>query len=178
MKTKKQLTIYTIGHSTHPLPEMINILKQYKIEQLIDVRTIARSRTNPQFNSDTFAHALEKEGIAYLHLKELGGLRHAHKDSINTAWKNASFRGYADYMQTAEFDHGLKTLITQATDKTTAILCAEAVPWRCHRSMIADALILLHHIKVKDIFSATVAHEHKPVEWARVKNGTIYYPQQ
>lgn len=167
--------LYTIGHSTHPIEDFIAILKQYKITELVDVRTIPKSRHNPQFNEEELAQALRNHHIGYRHEKHLGGLRHAHKGSINMGWHNASFRGYADYMQTEEFKNALEKLIAQAHHKTVAIMCAEAVPWRCHRSLIGDAL-LVHGIEVQDIYSLTSSKPHKLTPWAKVHGKTITYP--
>lgn len=175
MPKKKKITIFTIGHSTHPIEEFINILNHYEITHLIDVRTIPKSRHNPQFNEDALSASLKKTHIAYTHMKNLGGLRHVRKDSINTAWHNASFRGFADYMRTDEFKQGLQELIEFATHGQVVIMCAEAVPWRCHRSLIADAL-LAHHIHVEDIFSLTSCKEHTMTPWAKVHRGNVSYP--
>ncbi len=130
----------TIGHSTRALEDFIVLLKAHGVEQLIDVRTIPRSRHNPQFNADTLPAGLRAADIAYVHLKELGGLRYPRADSPNQGWRNSSFRGYADYMQTEEFAKALERLLALAAKKRSVIMCAEAVPWRCHRSLIADAL--------------------------------------
>jgi uncharacterized protein (DUF488 family) len=170
-----KLCIFTIGHSTRSLDEFLEILRQYKITELVDIRTIAKSRYNPQFNEDSLAHFLRNHHIGYRHQKNLGGLRHAHKDSLNTAWHNASFRGYADYMQTDAFKEGIDELIDTAHHKTVAIMCAEAVPWRCHRSLIGDAL-LARDIKVKDIYSATSVKDHTLTPWAVVKGTEVTYP--
>lgn len=169
------LQIFTIGHSTHPIEEFIDILKHYHITEIIDIRTIPKSRHNPQFNGPDLAHALRNHHIGYRHQKDLGGLRHAHANSINMGWKNSSFRGYADYMQTPEFQEGIETLIKIAHEKTVAIMCAEAVPWRCHRSLIGDAL-LARNIKVEDIYSMTSAKPHTLTPWAVVHGTTITYP--
>jgi hypothetical protein len=173
--TSHQLTIFTIGHSTHPIEEFIALLKTYGIEQLVDVRTVPKSRHVPQFNSEALASSLNEEGIGYLHLKALGGLRHAKKDSVNIAWRNASFRGYADYMASDEFEQGIDRLIDLAKAKRTVIMCAEAVPWRCHRSLIGDAL-LARGITVEDIMSATSVRPHKLTEFAKVDGQQITYP--
>src|SRR5512136_733951 len=130
-----QVSIFTVGHSTHSLDDFIALLRAYGIERLVDVRTIPRSLHNPQFNHDTLGPFLRNRRIGYRHLKELGGLRHARPDSANTGWQNVSFRGFADYMQTPEFGNALAKLMALAAERTTAILCAEAVPWRCHRSL-------------------------------------------
>ena len=172
---KTGLTIYTIGHSTHPIDEFIAILKRYGIEQLVDVRTVPKSRHVPQFNSHELAAALDKQGIAYVHLKSLGGLRHAKKDSINTGWRNASFRGYADYMSTDVFGQGIEQLVDLGKGNRTVIMCAEAVPWRCHRSLIGDAL-LVRGIAAEDIMSATSSRPHKLTEFAKVDGQEITYP--
>src|SRR6185369_14353784 len=132
--------IFTVGHSTRSFEELLAILRAHGVKRLIDVRTIPRSRHNPQFNRETFSKALHNRGFSYRHMKALGGLRRARPDSTNTGWRNASFRGFADYMQTSSFKEALDALIELATQKRTAIMCAEAVPWRCHRSLIADAL--------------------------------------
>ncbi len=167
--------VYTIGHSTHPMDEFIRILTVYKIEKIVDVRTIPKSRHNPQFNEEELGKELRKQGIEYARLEGLGGLRHSTKASINTAWKNASFRGYADYMQTPEFSRALEELIDLAKEKRIAIMCAEAVPWRCHRSLIGDAL-LIRNIKVEDIFSESASKPHLLTGWAKVDGNKITYP--
>ena len=173
--TSHPLTIFTIGHSTHPIDEFIALLKTYGIEQLVDVRTVPKSRHVPQFNSEALAEALGKQGIGYIHLKALGGLRHAKKESVNIGWRNASFRGYADYMSSEEFAKGVDRLIGLAKTKRTVIMCAEAVPWRCHRSLIGDAL-LARGITVEDIMSATSVRPHKLTEFAKVDGQQITYP--
>jgi uncharacterized protein (DUF488 family) len=169
------MTIYTIGHSTRPLEEFIAMLESFRIELVCDIRTIPKSRRNPQFAGDALRDALARHRIDYAHLKALGGLRHPHKDSPNRAWRNDSFRGYADYMQTAEFAKAVAALIEQAARKRTAIMCAEAVPWRCHRSLVADALIV-RGIEVEDITSQSRAQVHKLTPWARVQGLQITYP--
>jgi uncharacterized protein (DUF488 family) len=132
--------LYTIGHSTLAATELLALLQEPGIETVVDVRTIPRSRHNPQFNQDALARMLGEAGLEYAHRKALGGLRHPRKDSVNLGWRNASFRGYADYMQTEEFARALAELEQMAEARRTAIMCAEAVPWRCHRGLIADAL--------------------------------------
>lgn len=169
--------VYTIGHSTRPLDDFIAILKNYAINLLVDIRTIPRSRRNPQYEQAALSKALRDQGIAYLHMRALGGLRHARKDSPNTAWKNDSFRGYADYMQTDEFAAAIDELVTLSKERTTVIMCAEAVPWRCHRSLVGDAL-LARGIEVVDILSGTSAKPHKLTSWARVEGTRITYPGQ
>jgi uncharacterized protein (DUF488 family) len=134
-------TVLTIGHSTHPWKVFLALLRAHRVERVIDVRSIPRSRHNPQFNQETLRTKLRAARIGYVHLRKLGGLRHARGDSANMGWRNRSFRGFADYMQTSEFDAGLQRLIKLARQKRTALMCAEAVPWRCHRYLIADALL-------------------------------------
>ena len=175
MYNNGSMLVYTIGHSTRELDDFVAILQQYKIQRLVDVRSVPRSRHTPQFNRETFGDVLKKHKIDYQHLGELGGLRHAKKDSTNTGWRNVSFRGYADYMQTKEFTHGIEELLTLARDKTTAIMCAEAVPWRCHRSMIGDAL-LVRDVEVIDIFDEHKAVNEKVTTFAQVRGTVITYP--
>ena len=175
MSHKPKTTIFTIGHSTHPLKEFIDILKHYAITHLIDIRTIPRSRYNPQFNEARLTASLKKQGIQYTHMSGLGGLRHAKADSINTGWHNASFRGYADYMQTEEFNKNIDDLIEMAHEDQIAIMCAESLPWRCHRSLVSDAL-LIKGIDVEDIFSMTSKKPHTLTSFARVKGKKITYP--
>ncbi len=171
------LSIYTIGHSTHAIDEFSGILAAHGIEQVIDVRTIPKSRHNPQFNGDVLEKSLKDHGILYEHMPALGGLRHAKKDSPNMGWENASFRGFADYMQSPEFAEGVLKLIELAGTKKTAIMCAEAVPWRCHRSLIADALTV-RGMSVMDIMSRTSVKPHAITPWARVEGTSITYPKQ
>jgi len=167
--------IFTIGHSTRPIEEFIGLLRANGVEQLIDIRTIPKSRHNPQFNSETLAAALGVAGIRYTHLKELGGLRRARSDSVNLGWRNASFRGFADYMQTPEFAAGLARAIRLAEERPSALMCAEAVPWRCHRSLVADALVV-RGICVMEIISEAAPKEHKLTPFARVRGVEITYP--
>jgi uncharacterized protein (DUF488 family) len=173
----KPLRLFTIGHSTHPMEEFIEILKHYHITEVVDIRTIPKSRHNPQFNGPELAHVLRNHHIGYRHQKNLGGLRHTHANSPNMGWENASFRGYADYMQTPEFKEGIEELIKVAHEKTVVIMCAEAVPWRCHRSLIGDAL-LVRNLDVEDIFSITSVKPHTLTPWAKVHGTTITYPAQ
>lgn len=169
------MTIFTIGHSTRPIAEFIDLLQSNGIAQLIDIRTIPKSRHNPQFNSDALAASLHAARIEYVHMKDLGGLRHARKDSINLGWRNASFRGYADYMQTDEFEAALTRAIELAAARPTALMCAEAVPWRCHRSLVSDALVV-RGIRVLEIVSAAAPKEHALTPFARVRGTRITYP--
>jgi uncharacterized protein (DUF488 family) len=172
---KSPLTIFTIGHSTRPVAEFIELLQSNGVEQLLDIRTIPKSRHNPQFNSDALAASLRAAHIRYVHMKELGGLRHARKDSINLGWRNASFRGYADYMQTDEFEAALNRAIELATARPTALMCAEAVPWRCHRSLVADALVV-RGVRVLEIVSAARPKEYALTPFASVLGTRITYP--
>ncbi len=176
MHEKTALTIFTIGHSTHSIEEFVEMLKAHDIKLVVYVRTIPKSRHNPQYNSDTLAAALKGHNIGYEHMPGLGGLRHAKKDSVNTAWENSSFRGFADYMQTEDFERSLNALIETAGKQPTAIMCAEAVPWRCHRSLIADAL-LAQGITVINIMSKTSAKAHTMTPWAEVNGEAITYPK-
>jgi len=172
---KKQLTIFAIGHSTRPLEEFIELLRANGVKRVIDIRTIPRSRHNPQFNRDTLGPAMRKSGVAYVHLKKLGGLRHAKQDSVKLGWHNAGFRGFADYMETPEFAAGLARAIKLAEAKPSALMCAEAVPWRCHRSLVADALVV-RGIQILDIVSASPPRPHKLTPFARVRGVHITYP--
>ncbi len=171
------MTIYTVGHSNHPIEKFIEMLTAHGIEQVADVRTIPRSRHNPQYSSDSLPASLTQRGIAYRHMPALGGLRHAKKDSQNRGWENDSFRGFADYMQTEEFEKGLAELIAAAEEKKIAILCAESVPWRCHRSLIADALSV-RAVTVMHIMSRTSVKEHTLTSFAKVSGTSITYPAQ
>lgn len=167
--------IYTIGHSTHPIGEFIGLLEAHGVQEVADVRTIPKSRHNPQFNEDVLKASLRKAHIRYKHLEKLGGLRHARKDSTNLGWRNASFRGYADYMATPGFEEGLTELTGIAQARCVAIMCAEAVPWRCHRSLIADALAKQKWL-VRDIMSRTSAPKHRLTPFLRMRKGTPTYP--
>jgi uncharacterized protein (DUF488 family) len=169
--------MFTVGHSTLPIERFIALLQTYGIERLADVRTVSRSRRNPQFNSDELGRALKGANIDYVPLQALGGLRHPRKDSINTGWRNESFRGYADYMQTEAFREGLDKLIAMSRDKRTAIMCAEAVPWRCHRSLVADALGV-RGIPVIEILSESDYRPHKLTAFAHVEGTAITYPPE
>jgi uncharacterized protein (DUF488 family) len=169
------LDLLTVGHSTHPINELLEILAAHGIEQVADVRTIPKSRRNPQFNKDELANALSGRRIRYVHLHGLGGLRHPRKDSINTGWQNASFRGYADYMQTPEFEKSLIELLGLAGEHRTAVMCAEAVPWRCHRSLIADALTA-RGIVVEHIMNKTTRKPHTYTPFAKIEAQKVTYP--
>ena len=173
----RALTVLTIGHSTRPLDTFLELLRAHGVKRVVDVRTVPRSKRNPQFNRDTLPKALHGARIHYTHLGALGGLRHARKDSINLGWRNASFRGFADYMQTPEFEEGIDVLISRAREEQVAIMCAEAVPWRCHRSLIADALTV-RDIAVRHIMSRTRAEPHELTPFAKVEGRKITYPLQ
>ena len=168
-------TVFTVGHSTLPIERFLGLLSAYGIEQLADVRTVPRSRRNPQFNAETLGESLRAAGITYVPLRELGGLRKPRADSPNMAWRNESFRGYADYMQTEQFGHGLERLIELSTGRRTAIMCAEAVPWRCHRSLVADALAV-RGIGVVEILSETSYRSHGLTSFAHVDGTVVTYP--
>jgi len=169
--------IHTIGHSTRPAADFVSLLTAHGIRTLVDVRTIPRSRQNPQFNSDTLEATLAEHGIEYVHAPELGGLRKPRPDSINTGWRNTSFRGYADYMQTPAFQTAVDRLVERADQVPTAIMCAEAVPWRCHRSLVADALMARGH-EAREIVSETKATPHKLTPFARVDGANVTYPPE
>jgi uncharacterized protein (DUF488 family) len=169
--------VLTIGHSTHTLDEFIRLLQAHGATRVVDVRTVPRSRYNPQFNKDSLPGSLKKAGLGYIHMPGLGGLRHAKRDSLNVGWRNASFRGYADYMQTPEFQQSLEELIRLANQDRIALMCAEAVPWRCHRSLIADAL-LVHGIPVEDIMSPTGSRVHTLTPFAEIRGTIITYPAE
>ncbi len=170
-------SVFTVGHSTRALEAFIDLLRERGVTRLLDVRTVPRSRFNPQFNRDTLPGALRAAGIAYDHLPGLGGLRHPRADSPNTAWRNASFRGFADYMQTPEFAAGLDTVLELARHERVALMCAEAVPWRCHRSLIADALTV-RGVAVEHILNAGRSQRHSLTPWARVEGERVTYPGQ
>jgi uncharacterized protein (DUF488 family) len=167
--------VLTVGHSTRPIEEFIELLKAHGVQRVVDVRTVPKSRRNPQFGQDLLPASLGSAGIAYTHMPALGGLRRARADSPNTGWRNASFRGYADHMQTAQFAHGVEDVIRLSRTERIALMCAEAVPWRCHRSLIADAL-LVRGIASADIASPTRRTPHKLTPFARVEGTQVTYP--
>lgn len=167
--------VLTIGHSTRTLEFFIRMLKAHEVTMVVDIRTVPRSRHNPQFNKETLPDELKAAGVEYIHMPGLGGLRHPRSDSPNTGWRNNSFRGFADYMQTEDFKENLKTLINLARRERCALMCAEAVPWRCHRSLIADALVI-RDIKVEHIISLSRTQPHKLTPFASVKDLHITYP--
>jgi uncharacterized protein (DUF488 family) len=169
--------VYTVGHSTRPLEELVAMLEAFGVRVLADVRTIPRSRHNPQFEGATLGPALEARGLRYAHVAELGGLRKPRADSPNTGWRNASFRGFADYMQTPGFATGLTKLRALAEHGPVAIMCAEAVPWRCHRSLVADALSV-RGAEVDHITSSSRASPHHLTPFARVEGERLTYPPE
>jgi len=174
-RKNKLLTVMTVGHSNRTWSDFLEILRAHGIKRVVDVRTIPKSRRNPQFNGTTLSRKLRAARIGYVHLPKLGGLRSARRDSPNMGWRNASFRGFADYMQTPEFQAGLTRLIKLAGKKKSAIMCAEAVPWRCHRSLIADALTV-RDIRVEHIMSKKRSPIHSLIPFARVRGRRITYP--
>jgi uncharacterized protein (DUF488 family) len=169
------VTVFTIGHSTRPIDQFLELLTAHRVQHLIDVRKIPQSRHNPQFGREQLAAALEGAGIHYTHMPGLGGLRRPRKDSANTGWRNVSFRGYADYMQTPEFEASLDRCIELANEEQVALMCAESVPWRCHRSLIADALVA-RGVDVREIASPSEARPHALTPWARVDGNRVTYP--
>ena len=175
MTTPYSALVCTIGHSTRSIDTFIDLLRANEIGHVLDVRTVPRSRHNPQFNQDELPVSLAKVGIAYTHLPGLGGLRHARPDSPNAGWHNASFRGYADYMQSAEFAENVEHVAKLARSERCVLMCAEAVPWRCHRSMIGDAL-LVRGVSVEDIIGPKGRKPHALTAFARVDGLQITYP--
>ena len=170
------MRLYTIGHSTRTLDEIVDALRSFGIRLLVDIRTLPRSRRTPQFNREALTAALPSRGIRYSHLGALGGLRKPRPDSRNTAWRNASFRGFADYMETPAFAEGLRELRALAGDAgPTAFMCAEAVPWRCHRLLVADALTARGDV-VLHIMGPGKAQPHALTPWARVDGDRVAYP--
>jgi uncharacterized protein (DUF488 family) len=167
--------VCTIGHSNRTIEEFIGLLKQNGIACVLDIRTVPKSRHNPQFGQDILPESLSAAGIGYRHLAGLGGLRRPHKDSPNAGWRNTSFRGYADYMQTDEFAQNVDAVAALARTTRCVLMCAEAVPWRCHRSLVADAL-LLRDIPVEHIIGPQKRRPHTLTPFARVEGGHITYP--
>jgi uncharacterized protein (DUF488 family) len=169
------LTVYTIGHSTRTLDEFQELLTAYNINLLMDVRTVPRSRHNPQFNKEAFPAYLKSARIRYLHMPEIGGLRRPKRDSINLALQNSGFRGYADYMQTQEFTDGLLKLVALAQENCVAVMCAEALPWGCHRNLLSDALVV-RQVRVLHIISKTDTIKHQLNELAHKEGYRVTYP--
>ena len=170
-------TLWTLGHSTHPIEAFIALLKAHGVQQLIDIRTLPGSTRHPQFNQDHLKDSLSAAKIRYRHMKGLGGLRKPKADSINTGWKNSAFRGYADYMQTEEFERQLEQLIEWSGEMPTAVMCAEALPWKCHRSLLSDALGA-RKVVVRHIMSPAQAAPHRRTPFAKVRKGKVSYPGQ
>jgi len=168
---------FTIGHSTRPIEEFIALLRAHRITQLVDVRTVPKSRHNPQYETHALEKSLAGAGIGYALAPGLGGFRRTHPESPNGAWRNLSFRGYADYMLTPEFDASLVAVLQLLETDRVALMCAEAVPWRCHRSLIADALQVHGHVAC-EISSATRLQPHRLPSFARVEGETITYPPE
>ncbi len=170
-----QPLVCTIGHSNRPLDLFVDLLRANEIEIVLDVRTVPRSRHNPQFNRETLPASLATSAIGYEHLSALGGLRHPRPDSPNAGWTNPSFRGYADYMQTEEFAESVERVAERARKERCVLMCAEAVPWRCHRSLIGDAL-LVRGIRVEDILGPGKRRPHALTSFARVDGVRVTYP--
>jgi len=170
-------TIYAIGHSTRSAEKFVRVLRANAITLLADIRTVPRSRHNPQFEGDALERSLKEAGIGYVHLKGLGGLRHPRKDSVNLGWRNDSFRGYADYMETEEFQTALATLVELSKDRTVAIMCAEGNPFRCHRTLVADALTV-RGIKVVHVSSERSARVHTLTSFAKPVDERVTYPAE
>lgn len=174
MKTRNEKSVVlTVGHSTRTWKDFLGLLRAHGVQRIVDVRSIPRSRHNPQFNQEILRAKLRAAGIAYVHLRKLGGLRRARPDSPNEGWRNASFRGFADYMQTPEFAAGLERLMKLARQKRSAVMCAEAVPWRCHRSLIADALVA-RGIRVEDVMTSTRFRIHTLTPFACVRKDSVW----
>ncbi len=169
--------ILTIGHSNRSLEDFLTLLRAHGATLIVDVRKMPRSRRNPQFNCDELPRSLREAGVGYAPAPALGGLRRRDEDSPNTGWRNASFQAYADYMLTPEFEAGLQELLERARGETAALMCAEAVPWRCHRSLIADALVA-RGVPVFDVLGASRAQPHVLRPWARVEGTRITYPPE
>jgi uncharacterized protein (DUF488 family) len=167
--------IQTIGHSTRSAEEFLDLLTTHEVRQLADIRTVPSSRRHPQFARDAFASFLSRHGIVYRHFPALGGLRRPLADSINTAWRVEGFRGYADYMQTEAFEQGVEALLTFARAGSTAVMCAEAKWWQCHRRLLSDAL-LVRGVPVRHIVSAAPPKPHEVSEFARIARGKVIYP--
>jgi uncharacterized protein (DUF488 family) len=167
--------LFTIGHSTRPIDDFIRLLKSHGVQRVVDVRTLPRSRFNPHFDISRLPALLRAADIHYTHLPGLGGLRRPHRDSRNSGWRNKSFRGYADYMQSAAFDSSLQQCLELASVERVALMCAEAVPWRCHRSLIADALVA-RGIDALEIASEARVRPHKLTSFAHVEGTAVTYP--
>jgi len=170
-----ETVVLTIGHSTRTLEEFVQLLEVYGLTLVVDVRTVPHSRHNPQFNKENLPISLKHYGVRYIHMPEIGGLRHPKQESVNTAWKNSGFRGYADYMQTQEFADSLLKIVALARENRLALMCAEALPWRCHRNLISDALVV-RHLKVEHIIGKDSVINHEINSLAQVEGTKITYP--
>jgi uncharacterized protein (DUF488 family) len=170
-----ETVVFTIGHSTRSLEEFVQLLEVYGLTLVVDVRTVPHSRHNPQFNKETLSTSLKHYGVRYIHMPEIGGLRHPKHESVNTAWKNSGFRGYADYMQTQEFADSLLKIVALARENRLVLMCAEALPWRCHRNLISDALVV-RHLKVEHIIGKDSVINHELNSLAQVEGTKITYP--
>jgi len=168
--------ILTIRHSTRALGDFLDILRAHSVKRVVDVRAIPRSRHNPQFNQESLYERLKEAATDYVILNQLGGLRHSKADSPNMGWRNSSFRGFADYMQTQEFAKGIDQLVGLAQDRQVAIMCAEVLPWRCHRWLIADAL-LVREVQVEHIMTIKTRSRHTLTKWAHIEGTQITYPK-
>ena len=174
MSKAPETVVLTIGHSTRTLEEFVQLLEVYGLTLVVDVRTVPRSRHNPQFNKETLPTILKHYGVRYIHMPEIGGLRHPKHESVNTAWKNSGFRGYADYMHTQEFADSLLKIVALARENRLALMCAEALPWRCHRNLISDALVV-RHLKVEHIIGKDSVINHELNSLAQVEGTKITY---
>jgi uncharacterized protein (DUF488 family) len=170
------VTIYTIGHSTRSFAEFLALLQAHRIDRVADIRTVPRSRRHPHFSREVLKGALAEHGIAYEHFAELGGLRRPRPDSPNTGWRNESFRGYADHMRSADFSSGVDRVLAFSAEGRTSVMCAEAVWWRCHRGLLADAL-LLRGVTVCHILTISPAQPHQLCDFARTEGTTITYQE-
>jgi uncharacterized protein (DUF488 family) len=173
--SREEFTVLTIGHSTRTLEEFVKLLEAYGVSLVVDVRSVPRSRHNPQFNKEALPDYLKHYGIRYMHLPDIGGLRHPKPNSVNNAWTNPGFRGYADYMQTQEFIDNLLKIVALAKENRLTLMCAEALPWRCHRILISDALVA-RHIRVEHIIGLNCVIRHEISEFAHVEGTKITYP--
>ena len=168
--------VLTMGHSNRAIEDFVSLLWSNKVSKVLDVRTVPRSRHNPQFNLDALPATLQAVGISYMHLPGLGGLRRPRPDSPNSGWRNLSFRGYADYMQSAEFRENVERVVEMAAAQRCVLMCAEAVPWRCHRSLVGDAL-LVRGVSVEDIVGPGSRRPHVLTRFAHVDGLRITYPE-
>ena len=169
------MTVWTIGHSTRSLEELVALLRAHAVDTVVDVRTVPRSRRHPQFEKTALVESLPQAGLAYTHMPGLGGLRKPRADSPNTGWRTEGFRGYADYMQTPEFGRHVMALMTVAADARVAVMCAEAVPWRCHRMLLSDALVV-RGATVRHIVGTSDPPPHALTAWARRDGVRLTYP--